>query len=755
MANISTFWQAINQYKIVIPQIQRDYAQGRVDADSSEVRNNIIKNFYKSIARENPPIDIDFIYGYIQNNEFIPLDGQQRLTTLFLIHWYLGKQAKADINCLSNFRYETRQSSTDFCRAILREVIDLRESDLAKYIIDQRWFYYTWQKDPTIQAMLTMLQAIHLTFKDENHKDLWGNLKSAENPPITFNFLKLDDFGLNDNLYVKMNSRGKPLTRFENFKVWFQKQNPNNKDWQSKIDNEWTNLFWNYKDAYNTGKLLDNDTIDNEFMQFINGMVMFDFAIKKNEVEAKYFYENHEIALSKYEEIECFADTDEKIQLISQTLDWFHLYDENLNKILKGIDFWKEKTVFRLFISNNPTYQDRAFFYAYVHYIQYCQHNVNEDSLRRWIRVSRNLIENTNVDSLNTFISAINSIQQIGNECLDIYNFLNRADSKISFFLQAQVEEEKIKASLILQGSTWENELIEAENHPLFRGNISFLLPNKTNEDINTFKKHREIAKKLFNKDGSNYKSDYLLIRATLAESTVNEDVRLLDNGENWRALLKDKVFQTSISNILITLERQNNYEDALNQIIKDYQDTSICWKYYLVKNKILLDSDASRSKIIKRYYWDNCYYLFNNEGANWINNDNQFLLSNLRNELITEVLKRNTSLKLYYTDSWWVKQDKDTKQYFYRGQHIWLKKEIGNYNLWVQFTQDKVVVGFLQNDADKIKIKENNNLPQPNGWLVAKYSENYPENSNQFSNWIDNLLQDISTIENLASSKN
>ena len=38
---------------------------------------------------------------------------------------------------------------------------------------------------------------------------------------ITFQLLKLDEFGLSDDLYIKMNARGKPLTNFETFKARF------------------------------------------------------------------------------------------------------------------------------------------------------------------------------------------------------------------------------------------------------------------------------------------------------------------------------------------------------------------------------------------------------------------------------------------------------------------------------------------------------------------------------------------------------
>ena len=73
--------------KIVIPIIQRDYAQGRTDADVQRVRKRFLNSLHKAISESN--ITLDFVYGDIDNDGVMtPLDGQQRLTTLFLLHYY-------------------------------------------------------------------------------------------------------------------------------------------------------------------------------------------------------------------------------------------------------------------------------------------------------------------------------------------------------------------------------------------------------------------------------------------------------------------------------------------------------------------------------------------------------------------------------------------------------------------------------------------------------------------------------------------
>ncbi len=85
-----TFWQLANQYKIEIPIVQRDYVQGRNEAKHKEVRDKFIDDLFNCLTRNNKPIDLDFIYGKVHDDAFIPIDGQQRLTTLFLLHWYIA-----------------------------------------------------------------------------------------------------------------------------------------------------------------------------------------------------------------------------------------------------------------------------------------------------------------------------------------------------------------------------------------------------------------------------------------------------------------------------------------------------------------------------------------------------------------------------------------------------------------------------------------------------------------------------------------
>ena len=79
-----SFWQLIQKTKIEIPIIQRDYAQGR--KDKVKVREGFLGALEHAL--DGNPIELDFIYGSKNNDCLQPLDGQQRLTTLFLLYWH-------------------------------------------------------------------------------------------------------------------------------------------------------------------------------------------------------------------------------------------------------------------------------------------------------------------------------------------------------------------------------------------------------------------------------------------------------------------------------------------------------------------------------------------------------------------------------------------------------------------------------------------------------------------------------------------
>jgi uncharacterized protein with ParB-like and HNH nuclease domain len=149
-------WQPLS--KIEIPIIQRDYAQGREGKE--ELRENFLKFLLEAV--NGTPKELDFVYGSVRDKILQPLDGQQRLTTLFLLHWFVAiKENKLNDelkNLLTKFTYETRTSSREFCNDLINKgIIYNPKQNISELIIDSSWFFLSWKRDQTIKSMLTML----------------------------------------------------------------------------------------------------------------------------------------------------------------------------------------------------------------------------------------------------------------------------------------------------------------------------------------------------------------------------------------------------------------------------------------------------------------------------------------------------------------------------------------------------------------------------------------------------------------------
>ena len=320
-----SLWHWLEKSKIVIPRLQRDYAQGRTGKHA--LRERILKSIYEAL--NGKPVKLDFVYGterYIpaevlmRNDHWVisPLDGQQRLTTLWLVHWYLALRAgvigeRNVINRLSGFSYETRSTSRDFCRKLIESANEVRAMLGTEKIVDaicnQPWFSGLWKTDPTVDSMLRMLGGTEtLECKDGIEKwfascsdtdcgNYWELLTRPNGCPITFFYQSLTGLKDPDTLYVRMNARGKPLTSFENFKAELvelrreksegARKNGDEEEalsWAvipAKLDNDWNDIFWTVPAGNKTV------STDDRYLAFINRL-LFDDAVLRKQPDGAY-----------------------------------------------------------------------------------------------------------------------------------------------------------------------------------------------------------------------------------------------------------------------------------------------------------------------------------------------------------------------------------------------------------------------------------------------------------------------------------
>ena len=312
----TSFWELITNNYIQVPNYQREYAQGRNNERAKLIRNGFVTSLYGSI-KNNEPLELDFIFGGKESDEkkndsFNPVDGQQRLTILFLLHWYVFMRANRSdyLKTLGDhFLYTTRTTSETFCKKICEEEwsLDLaldeeNKSCIADQIKDRPWFTGSMDSDPTVKSMLVVIDCIHTLFSnfDKNDADKIDYVKVAEtlvsrNCPISFFCLDLNDAlgiesGIRD-MYIKMNARGVPLTDYELFKASLQKKDNKNENFDlmaeyladndtaldrvkiiGKFNNEYTNFFFNLIDE---GRINDPTVHSSEAQMFDISMMNF------------------------------------------------------------------------------------------------------------------------------------------------------------------------------------------------------------------------------------------------------------------------------------------------------------------------------------------------------------------------------------------------------------------------------------------------------------------------------------------------
>lgn len=492
---ISDGESSVQLNKIAIPLIQRDYAQGRMDNEVQRVRSRFLDSLYNAITKE--PITLDFIYGDIdENGTMTPLDGQQRLTTLFLLHWYAAKKEKISEDkyaFLSKFSYETRYSARYFCDELVKFTPSF-ETALSSDIKNQSWFPFDWKNDPTISSMLVMLDAIDVRFK--NVSDIWSAL---ENQAITFYFLPIKDMGLTDELYIKMNSRGKPLTLFEHFKAELEReiraldektgQNSANRIIE-KIDKEWTDLLWNYRNS-GTDEADDN-IIDDEFLRYFkfvcdiicyrNGKSPQSYGSDVFNLLRLYFSAENEDAAANIATLEsffnCWCNINGYSNPTSFLKSFMSLKHEN-GKII--VDSRYKIDIFEDCIHS---YSDKSgrirqfplnrivLLYAITVYLQH-QNDVDYADFVRRIRIVNNLIQNSEDEvsdrldrnRIPAIIQAVDAIILTG--AID--------DSIENNFNVNQIQEEKEKIIFLADNPTRADEVFELEDHNMLKGQIGIV----------------------------------------------------------------------------------------------------------------------------------------------------------------------------------------------------------------------------------------------------------------------------------------
>lgn len=513
-------------------------------------------------------------------------------------------------------------------------------------IKDFSWFKYGWEDDPTISSMLVMIEAIHNKFKGLQN----GWSKLVDKKLITFEILDLgrEGFELPDELYIKMNARGKQLTSFENFKAEFidflDKKYGEQKVWNYeisgekrklsyseyfsyKMEKEWCDLFWAYR---NESSLSTRQSpIDNEIMNFIYVIAQLcyfkdnkdrkaddfkcnlesirDVFAKKDNIDFLFFildclydnsFDNNKVSKNKLENFFAtlfFVNEKQNDEYAPVNISWNSksellsesLFSQCLNEGLK-LDA-RNKILFYCMFSFIRNNHDRL------------------TGLNYYLRVIRNLLYarrqrnetkyNTNV-RINDFGKYWKLFEQL--QVDDVYNLLSNdnfaLDNKETDISDESLEYEKQKAKLLTEKNR--KSLFALEDQSFLCGYLrNFDLENNADK-INEY---AMAVPEIFD-----YENTSLVIRAMIASGFEGIYIRYCALGVNyyfgtdWETVLtytdKDEKLNYSLVKFLnhYISRKENSVETKLQGIIDDWLKKNVTdrtWKYYFIKYENFTDN--------------------------------------------------------------------------------------------------------------------------------------------------------------------
>lgn len=608
-----SFKQFLTDYRVVIPMVQRDYAQGRETDNVNRVRNRFLDAIKTCLTQDSEKVvrmRLDFVYGEKEQVWsktspgkldciiITPLDGQQRLTTLYLLHWYASKCAcitTEEAGFLNNFTYDIRPSSRDFCAKLIDFKPDLT-TKISTQITDQNWFQGEWKNDPTIISMLVVLDAIKTKFADVNN--LWDVLTDS-NQRIMFYFLPLSENGLSDELYIKMNSRGKKLTPFEHFKAeyeaLYEKDSEEAIAINHKFDVEWADTLFEYRDK-------TDDTIDKEWMRYffyISHILCYQQAVTKSNDEFELIdslYKNNPKAVENRKFLEKALDCWYEVKNTHVNIDCFFetyfsnsTYEKGKVATFKRADEYRCTQNFfsacmKLYqVNNNFSYGDFLFLYGIITYLLN-KDTINETSFIERIRILRNLILNSDAGEIRGDADYMKDLLGETEQLMKTGGVVRPENHGYNGF-QEKEEQEKITIKEKMSDEDL-NLMYKFEDHPLIYGFVSGLGYDHL-DLVNTFYV-------LFNES-----TDYKLVHKamiSIGDYTQSDNSRYyMGNGNRstWTKLLhrsirRDKFEEQTmvvLKKLLLLMKDGQVLNDIIERFLTEQENQkTYTWRYYFAK---------------------------------------------------------------------------------------------------------------------------------------------------------------------------
>ena len=274
--------------------------------------------------------------------------------------------------------------------------------------------------------------------------------------------------GPSEDLYIKMNSRGKPLTPFENFKARFEQvvehSCPDRVDeFAHKVDGAWADLLWPFRGG--------DDIVDDEFLRYFDFVTEIcewhDGRLPSDDIltvaERVYGEANDKAATHLDFLVRCFdtwvdADT---TSVFSKT---FSLTPAPLDSddTSKVVLFGMHGSTVNLFAECCLGQVRRSWPRTLLLYAVLLHRLHDTPQFPRRLRMLRNLTEaSSNELRAERMPALLSDVRRL---------IVEGALEGISSFNQAQVADEQLKVEMLSKVPALEQHFFHLEDHPLLRG---------------------------------------------------------------------------------------------------------------------------------------------------------------------------------------------------------------------------------------------------------------------------------------------
>jgi len=584
----------LSRYRVVIPGIQRHYVQGANNPKAESVRKQFIKEIFTAIEKKQNEFNLHFIYGPINTNgedSFVPVDGQQRLTTLWLIARYAAEKAEPSdrkdlLSLLSRFTYEDRINAKRFCQALTCE--DSRwdiTQDPNPDILCQDWFVDYWKEDETVASMIRMLSTIYEEWNKHQDSITAEDILEAIASKIRFN-LKIDAFG--DDIYMKMNARGLQLTQWENFKGKFSEDLcEDKKEWWVKEMEELSNRFFTCSDE-------QHELPDNAFFALYARIMAYEAkktgvdcgnGIKELAAYTHNTWSQIELPFVPYSDFSGITNNESIASTVAATC--VKMIKTVLDRYQEIVPYFGDRTLFETFFHPKKK-NDLDFTLCCYEYFKKFDNIETKDFLKA-LRLMWNILENVQ----DNRVELVKKIIDLEDKTL----YSRQIKKIIGSNAPEQAEEEAEKAiqmhyndksmpndwneEKLGSWSNWNDAIEKAEEYAFFHGSIRFLYEKNSNGKTTweNFATKLSNCMDLFVSEGL---SEDKKVKANQVLISHCEDWKKLirkpvfdAKNESWKQVLTDSSLSECVNGLLLS---PNEIVDNHNEIIQILIDDTI-WK--------------------------------------------------------------------------------------------------------------------------------------------------------------------------------